>query len=53
MMSAIVAGTLRTDYGDVGRGLCVNLDVYTVSDLNHRLEYENLLEPSLASVLIN
>jgi integrase len=37
----------------LGHGLGVNLDVYTVSDLGQRLESVNLLEQSLASAAIN
>ena len=33
----------------LGHGLEVNLDVYTISDLGQRLESVNLLEQSLAS----
>jgi hypothetical protein len=37
----------------LGHGLGVNLDVYTISDLGQRLESVNLLEQSLASSAIN
>jgi integrase len=37
----------------LGHGLGVNLDVYTISDLTQRLESVNLLEQSLASPSIN
>jgi hypothetical protein len=37
----------------LGNGLVVNLDVYTISDLTQRLESVNLLEQSLASTAIN
>ena len=37
----------------LGHGLGVNLDVYTISDLSQRLDSVNLLEQSLASTAIN
>ena len=37
----------------LGHGLGVNLDVYTISDLTQRSESVNLLEQSLASTAIN
>ena len=37
----------------LGHGLGVNLDVYTISDLGQRLVSVNLLEQSLASPSIN
>jgi hypothetical protein len=37
----------------LGHGLGVNLDVYTISDLTQRHESVNLLEQSLASSAIN
>ena len=37
----------------LGHGLGVNLNVYTISDLGQRLESVNLLEQSLASPAIN
>jgi len=37
----------------LGHGLGVNLNVYTISDLGERLESVNLLEQSLASPAIN
>lgn len=37
----------------LGHGLGVNLDVYTISDLTQRLESVSLLEQSLASTAIN
>jgi hypothetical protein len=37
----------------LGHGLGVNLDVYTISDLGQRLESVNLLELSLASTAVN
>jgi|SRR6185295_11750763 len=37
----------------LGHGLGVNLDVYTISDLGQRLESVNLLEQSLTSTAIN
>jgi integrase len=37
----------------LGHGLGVNLDVYTISNLGQRLESVNLLEQSLASTAVN
>ena len=37
----------------LGHGLGVSLDVYTISDLTQRLESVNLLEQSLAFTAIN
>ena len=37
----------------LGHGLGVNLDVYTISDLTQRLESVNLLEQSLGSTAVN
>jgi integrase len=37
----------------LGHGLGVNLDVYTISDLGQRLESVNILEQALASTTIN
>jgi len=38
---------------ELGHGLGVNLDVYTISDSGQRLESVNLLEQSLASSAVN
>jgi hypothetical protein len=37
----------------LGQGLVVNLDVYTISDLEQRLESMNLLKQSLSSMAVN
>jgi hypothetical protein len=37
----------------LGRGLGVNFNVYTISDLGQRIESVNLLEQRLASAAVN